>query len=163
MGKQIYLMRNYNHGKGIFTIVRLKHKEVKNIQIKLKVALTFLLIGHLTFGQNNVRKIDSLPNSLYSQEKINSNFLIAEKGEIIYNHSFGYINETAKKELNENSIFKLASCSKQFTAMGIIILKKQKKINLDDKITKYIPELSNYGNITIKNLLHHTGGLPDYM
>ncbi len=156
-------MKNHSHGKGMFTIVTLKHKEVKNIQIKLKVALAFLLIGHLTFGQNNVRKIDSLLNSLYSQEKINGNFLIAEKGEIIYNHSFGYINETTKKELNENSIFELASCSKKFTAMGIIILKEQKKLNLDDKITKYIPELSNYGNITIKNLLHHTGGLPDYM
>jgi CubicO group peptidase (beta-lactamase class C family) len=44
-----------------------------------------------------------------------------------------------------------------------MILKEKGKLSLDDKITKYIPELSNYNGITIRNLLNHTGGLPDYM
>ncbi|MBL0735371.1 serine hydrolase [Flavobacterium sp. GN10] len=131
--------------------------------MKLTITIGLLLIGYLTFGQGRIQKIDSLLNSLYSQEKINGNFLIAEKGKVIYSHSFGLANETTKEKLNENSIFELASCSKQFTAMGIMILKEKGKLNLDDDINKYLPELSFYKGITVRNLLNHTGGLPDYM
>ena len=131
--------------------------------MKLTIAIGLLLIGHFTFGQDRIQKIDSILNSLYSKEKINGNFLIAEKGKIIYSHSFGLANETTKDKLNENSIFELASCSKQFTAMAIMILKEKGKLSLDDKIIKYIPELSDYNGVTIRNLLNHTGGLPDYM
>jgi CubicO group peptidase (beta-lactamase class C family) len=131
--------------------------------MKLAITIALLLIGHLTFGQDRIQKIDSLLNSLYSKEKINGNFLIAEKGKVIYSRSFGLANETTKEKLNENSIFELASCSKQFTAMGIMILKEKGKLNLDDDINKYLPELSFYKGITVRNLLNHTGGLPDYM
>ncbi|MGL2964236.1 serine hydrolase [Flavobacterium sp. RSB2_4_14] len=131
--------------------------------MKLTTTIVLLLIGHLAFGQDRIQKIDSLLNALYSKEKINGNFLIAEKGKVIYSHSFGLANETTKEKLNENSIFELASCSKQFTAMAIMILKEKGKLNLDDDIKKYLPELSFYKGITIRNLLNHTGGLPDYM
>ena len=131
--------------------------------MKLTITIGLLLIGYFTFGQDRIQKIDSLLNSLYSKEKINGNFLIAEKGKVIYSHSFGLANETTKDKLNENSIFELASCSKQFTAMGIMILKEKGKLNLDDDIQKYLPELSFYKGITVRNLLNHTGGLPDYM
>lgn len=47
--------------------------------------------------------------------------------------------------------------------MGIVQLQKEGKLSYDDKVSKYIPELENYNGITIKNLLTHTGGLPDYM
>lgn len=131
--------------------------------MKLTTTLALILIGQLAFCQDRIQKIDSLLNSLYSKEKINGNFLIAEKGKVIYSHSFGLANETTKDKLNENSIFELASCSKQFTAMAIMILKEEGKLSLDDKIIKYIPELSNYNGVTVRNLLNHTGGLPDYM
>ncbi|WP_394265603.1 serine hydrolase domain-containing protein [Bergeyella zoohelcum] len=65
--------------------------------------------------------------------------------------------------MNSSTVFELASVSKQFTAMDIVLLEKQKKLKYDDKISRYIPELAFYGNITIQNLLHHTSGLPDYM
>jgi CubicO group peptidase (beta-lactamase class C family) len=131
--------------------------------MKLKSTLVFLLLVQIAFGQNRIQKIDSLLNSLYSAETFNGNVLIAEKGEIIYQHSFGNSNEKTKEKLNENSIFELASCSKQFTAMAIMILKEKGKLKLDDPITKYIPELEAYKNVSIRNLLNHTGGLPDYM
>lgn len=130
--------------------------------MKSIITIAFLLVGQLVFGQNIIGKIDSLLNSAYSKKKINGNFLIAEKGKIIYNKSFGYTNEFTKEKLNENSVFELASVSKQFTAMAIMILKENGKLNLIDDITKFIPELSTYKGITIRNLLNHTGGLPDY-
>jgi CubicO group peptidase (beta-lactamase class C family)/outer membrane protein OmpA-like peptidoglycan-associated protein len=130
--------------------------------MKYKVTLILILIVQLAFGQDKrVQKIDSLLNSLYKDGAINGNFLIAEKGNIIYNKSFGYANEKTKEKLNENSIFELASCSKQFTAMAIMMLKEKEKLNLDDTISKFIPELLFYKNVTIRNLLNHTSGLPD--
>lgn len=130
---------------------------------KLILPILLLLIGQSIFGQDRIKKLDSLLTAMHSAENLNGNILIAENGKIIYKKSFGYANEDTKQKLNENSIFELASCSKQFTAMGIMILKEKGKLKLEDNISKYIPELSNYKNITIKNLLNHTGGLPDYM
>ena len=131
--------------------------------MKLKIIIALLFIIQITFGQDNVQKIDSLLTSFFNNGNLNGNVLIAEKGNIIYKKSFGFSNEATKEKLNENSIFELASVSKQFTAMAIVILKENGKLNYEDKISKYIPELSIYPDITIRNLLNHTGGLPDYM
>lgn len=131
--------------------------------MKLKITISILLITQIAFGQERIQKIDSLLNAMYSNQSINGNILIAEKGNVIYKRSFGLANESTKEKLNDNSIFELASVSKQFTAMAIMILKEKGKLNIDDDFTKYIPELSYYKGITIKNLLNHTGGLPDYM
>jgi len=131
--------------------------------MKLIIIIALLFIIQITFGQDNVQKIDSLLTSFFNNGNLNGNVLIAEKGNIIYKKSFGFSNEATKEKLNENSIFELASVSKQFTAMAIVILKENGKLNYEDKISKYIPELSNYPHITIRNLLNHTGGLPDYM
>lgn len=131
--------------------------------MKLKITITLLLIFQFTFGQDRVKRIDSLLNAMYAQQKINGNFLVAEKGTVIYKKSFGLANEETKEPLNENSIFELASVSKQFTAMAIAILQEKGKLSLNDKMSKFIPELAFYNNITIKNLVHHTSGLPDYM
>jgi CubicO group peptidase (beta-lactamase class C family) len=63
--------------------------------------------------------------------------------------------------MDTTSIFELASVSKQFTAMTIMMLKEEGKLNYDDPIEKYIPGLP-YPGITIRHLLNHTSGLPDY-
>ncbi len=131
--------------------------------MKFTFVIAAFLVAQLIFGQNRVQKIDSTLTALYSRGKLNGNILIAEKGKVLFKKSFGIANEETKQMLNENSIFELASCSKQFTAMAIMILKEKGKLNLDDHISKFIPELAFYKDITIRNLLNHTGGLPDYM
>jgi len=100
---------------------------------------------------------------MIEQEKFNGNVLIAEKGKVIFEKSFGLANEQTKRKLNIETIFELASVSKQFTAMGIVQLKKENKLSYNDEISKYIPELANYKGITIHHLLVHTSGLSDYM
>ena len=132
--------------------------------MKLKITIVLFLIGQLVAAQDNrIQKIDSLLNVLFTEKSINGNILIAEKGTVLYKKSFGLANETTQEKLNENSIFELASISKQFTAMAIAILKEKGKLSYDDKLTKFFPELYTYDTITIKNLVQHTSGLPDYM
>jgi len=123
-----------------------------------------LLLFNLTFGQSgHYKRLDSLFNALSKEKIFNGNVLIADKGKIIFEKSYGLANEKTGQKINSQTIFELASVSKQFTAMGIVLLEKQGKLNYDDKISNYIPELDFYGNISIRNLLNHTGGLPDYI
>lgn len=135
----------------------------KNKMKSIAHILLFIVFSQTILSQNKIQKIDSLFVSLHNSNQFNGNVLIAEKDVITYAKSFGFSNESTKEKLNENTVFELASCTKPFTAMAILILKDQKKLNLDDKITKYIPELYKYNNLTIRNLMNHTSGLPDYM
>jgi len=108
-------------------------------------------------------QLNSLFNDLFEQGRFNGNVLIAEKGKVIFEKSFGLANEQTKQKLDLETVFELASVSKQFTAMGIVQLRKENKLSYSDKLSKYIPELDSYKGITIHDLLVHTSGLPDYM
>jgi CubicO group peptidase (beta-lactamase class C family) len=88
--------------------------------------------------------------------------LIAEQGKIIYKKSLGYSNFSTKKKLNENTMFLIASLSKSFTAIAILMLVEDDKLQLTDTLTHYFPSIP-YKNITIEHLLTHTSGIPDYM
>ena len=107
-----------------------------------------------------------LPQRIDSLIKANPYFsgavLVAEKGKIAYLNSNGYRNWTMPFPipLQDNDIFELASVSKQFTAMIIMMLKEKGKLSYDDPVEKYLT--IPYKKITIRHLLNHTGGLPDY-
>ncbi|RXR34801.1 class A beta-lactamase-related serine hydrolase [Flavobacterium piscinae] len=128
---------------------------------------TYFLILIFSFlnmsAQEEVNQLHIFFNELHKEGKFNGNVLIAEKGEIIFKESYGLANEETKQKLNEETVFELASLSKQFTAMGIVQLEKEGRLSYNDTISKYIPELKIYKGVTIHNLLTHTGGLPDYM
>jgi CubicO group peptidase (beta-lactamase class C family) len=87
--------------------------------------------------------------------------LIADKGKPVYHEAFGYLNFETKVRLDTASIFELASVSKQFTAMVIMMLKEEGKLSYDDLVEKFLPGLP-YQQITIRQLLTHTSGLPNY-
>lgn len=87
--------------------------------------------------------------------------LFADGGDPIYKHAFGVRSFETNVPIETSDIFELASVSKQFTAMGIMMLKQEGKLNYSDPLEKYIPGLP-YQGITILNLLNHTSGLPDY-
>lgn len=113
-------------------------------------------------AQDKTGQLDSFFTAAYKKGAFNGNVLIAEGGKIIYQHSFGMAEEATKRPLNRESVFELASVSKQFTAMGIMLLQQQGKLSFNDSLRKFFPELP-YTNITVRQLLNHTSGLPDYM
>ena len=113
------------------------------------------------FYQEKANKIDSLMRIRAEKNYFNGNVLVAYKGQCIYNQSFGYSDLLKRKELENDDIFQLASVSKQFTAMAIMILKERNLLNYDDSVTKFIPEFP-YPRITVRMLLNHTSGLPNY-
>lgn len=121
-------------------------------------------ISIASLGQKDRTQIfDSLLSSLHEKNMFNGNVLIAENGKAIFEKSYGVADESDQRPLNTKTVFELASVSKQFTAMAIVLLEKDQQLSIEDPISKYIPELAFLPSISIKNLLQHTSGLPDYM
>jgi len=115
----------------------------------------FLLVSQVLAAQQN--QIDSL---IVAQKDFSGVVLIAENGKPIYQKAIGYREFEKQIPLQSSDIFELASVSKQFTAMIVMMLKEKGKLNYDDSVGKYLD--IPYKGITIRNLLTHTSGLPDY-
>lgn len=87
---------------------------------------------------------------------------VVNAGDILYEHAAGMANIELGVPLTTESVFGIASTSKQFTAMSIVLLALRGKLSLGDEIHKYIPELPRYRYpIRIEQLLHHTSGIKD--
>ena len=108
-----------------------------------------------------IELIDEWLWKLHNEGKFNGAVLVAKEGKILFDKTYGYTDVERKTRLTNQSSFNLASVSKQFTAMTIMILAEQGKLNYDDPVNRYLPELS-YPDITIRHLLHHTSGLEDF-
>jgi N-acyl-D-aspartate/D-glutamate deacylase/CubicO group peptidase (beta-lactamase class C family) len=127
------------------------------------VFVLFLSISTALFSQTAsvAKSIDSVLTQLNSSSRFNGTVLYAEKGKLLLKKAYGVIDFRTGQPLNSASSFNLASVSKQFVAIGILILSEKNKLALDDDVKKYIPELP-YPGITIRNLLTHTSGIPEY-
>ncbi len=106
-------------------------------------------------------EIESFFERMERLDELNGSILIADKGEIIYKKTKGYANLETKDTLTENSVFQLADVSNQFTAVAIMYLKEEGRLKFTDSVQKYIPAFP-YWAITIKQLLTHRSGLPNY-
>ena len=135
--------------------------------IKKIVFAAYLLAttAELCSAQNNkeTAQLDSVFTVLANQNQFNGSVIIADKGKIILNKGYGFSNEQTKQLNNSQTVYEIASCSKQFTAAAIVLLKRQGKLNYDDQISKYLPELNFWDKVTIQDLLRHTSGLPSFM
>ena len=116
----------------------------------------------LTEGQRK----DSLVIVSYFQERFeqgrfSGTFLFADKGKVIAQGAFGYGDLRKKDSLNLESVFQLASVSKTITATAVMQLCEKGMINLEDSVQVYLPSFI-YSGISIRHLLSHQSGLPEY-
>lgn len=106
--------------------------------------------------------LDTLFKKKNKNQGFNGAVLIAQKGVVLYKNVFGYADFSNKELLSLNSAFQLASISKTFTGVGVLLLAQENKLKLSDSIQKFIPSFPYHG-ITIENLLSHRSGLPNYL
>jgi CubicO group peptidase (beta-lactamase class C family) len=89
--------------------------------------------------------------------------LVRENGRTLFERGYGVRDLETRSAIDAETNFRLASCTKQFTAMAVMILVHDGKLHYDERLTDVFPDFPNYGKaITIRNLLNHTSGLPDY-
>jgi CubicO group peptidase (beta-lactamase class C family) len=102
-------------------------------------------------------------DSVLPQGRFNGSILVAKKGNIVFEEITGFTDPKLKKDtLTSKTAFHLASISKTFTAMAILKLREEGKLGLQDTISKYFKDFP-YTGITIKMLLSHRSGLPNYL
>ncbi|MDF2448332.1 MAG: beta-lactamase [Bacteroidota bacterium] len=111
--------------------------------------------------KSEIYRLDTLFTKLYKTGSFNGNVLIAKGEDIIYQKSFGYGIKETHQTLNDSSLFQLASVSKVITAVATLLLYEKGKLQLDTKVSDILPEFP-YKAITVKQLLTHRSGLPNY-
>jgi CubicO group peptidase (beta-lactamase class C family) len=128
---------------------------------KIFIGFILSMVSQLALAQTmSAEKIKSLVDTITANKAFNGVILMAENGKPVYEKAIGFRTYADKKALKKTDIFELASVSKQFCAIVIMQLKEKGLLQYDDLVEKYfeIP----YKGITIRNLLTHTSGLPDY-
>jgi CubicO group peptidase (beta-lactamase class C family) len=109
-------------------------------------------------------KVDSLLTPYVVPDEPGAAVVVTQHGEVIYRRCFGLASLEHGVPITPETVFDLASCAKQFTALSILILEREGHVNLDDDIHKYFPELSDWdAKVTIRHLLHQTSGLQEYL
>ncbi len=89
---------------------------------------------------------------------------VIKDGAIVYPRGYGMADLERRVPITPETLFDLGSTGKQFTAALVAIFAKQGLLALDDPISKYLPEMPPYAEkVTIRHLLHHTGGVRDYL
>jgi CubicO group peptidase (beta-lactamase class C family) len=128
---------------------------------KAMTKILFLnLIISLSGCQNN-ETLDTYLNELHKKGRLNGNVLVTKDGKVLYEKSFGYADGSKNTMLTKDYRFNIGSIYKEFPAVSIMQLQEKNQINLEDKISKYIPELPNWSErVSVQNLLQYSSGLP---
>ncbi len=130
----------------------------------LFIALFLLIFISAALADKKKDEVDRLFSQWDKPDTPGCGLAIIKDGKMIYERGYGSANLEYGIPIKPNSVFYVGSDSKQFVAMSIAILAKDGKLSLDDDVRKSIPELPDYGTpITIRNLIHHTSGLRDYL
>ncbi len=101
-------------------------------------------------------------NSMLKNSGFSGGMLVASHGNIVFERYQGFAHMHQKDSLQNRTPLHIASVSKTFTAMAVLKLFQEKKCNLDDELSKYFTNF-NYPGVTIKSLLNHRSGLPNYV
>ncbi len=111
--------------------------------------------------QQSDQKLGLLIEKAVGLYRFNGSILVCKNGKILFEKGYGYQDIQNRIENTSNTIFQVGSMTKQFTAAVVLKLAEQQKLSLDDKISKYFPNLKRGNEITVRNLLTHTSGLSE--
>jgi D-alanyl-D-alanine carboxypeptidase len=108
-------------------------------------------------------KIDKLATDTLARTGVPSaSVAVVKEGQIVYVKAYGEAKLEPKTSATSQMRYSIGSISKQFTAAAVLLLQEQRKLSLDDKVGKYIPDLTRANEVTIRQLLSHTSGYQDY-
>lgn len=110
------------------------------------------------------QRVDSsVENILQRTGTPGATILIAKHGQIIYRHAYGLRSLKRQRPAAINTEYEIGSITKQFTAAAILQLQEAGKLHLDDKLSTYLPTAPHASEVTLRQLLSHTSGMPEYL
>lgn len=141
------------------------------MRAKLSLALalfSFLSAAGLASAQNTIapdlqQKIDKVATDTLAKTGVPSaSVAIVKEGKIAYLHAYGDARLDPRTPAKPEMRYSIGSISKQFTAAAILLLQERGKLSLDDKVSKFVPDLTRANEVTIGQLLSHTSGYQDF-
>ena len=144
---------------------------LKNCSCYEKRTFYFINVLHLLSQSNTgntkntitdaqVYVIDSIINIAYKPDEPGASVLLAQKGKILLKKGYGMSNMELRMPVYPEHVFAIASMTKYFTAIAILLLQEQGKLNVKDDVRKFIPGYNTHGkSITLENLMTHTSGI----
>ena len=136
---------------------------------RLVIGILFaLLSGAGSYAQSDLSaelrgEIDKIANDALATSGVPSaSIAVVKDGKIVYLHAYGLARLEPKTPAASEMRYSIGSISKQFTAAALLLLQEQGKLSLDDKVGKFIPDLTRANEVTIRQLLSHTSGYQDY-
>jgi CubicO group peptidase (beta-lactamase class C family) len=139
--------------------------------VRLTILSVFVLIISIakpSFGQKiDYEEFSARVDSIFAAETApdapGAAVAVIQHGDVIYRRCFGLASLEHGVPITNETVFNLASVTKQFTALAVLLLEREGKLHLDDDIHKYFPELPAYNaTVTLRNLMNHTSGLWEY-
>jgi CubicO group peptidase (beta-lactamase class C family) len=131
--------------------------------ILLFVATNLVSQARVTPSQERESRLDAILSPLANDHSPGLAVLVRKDGRTIFERGYGVRDLRTFTKIDPETNFRLASCTKQFTAMSIMLLVHDGKLRYSDRLTDVFPNFPAYGKaITIRHLLNHTSGLPDY-
>lgn len=115
-------------------------------------------------GQRNGSDLDAYFSSFFKPDEPGASILIMKNDEVVFSKSYGLADLETSEPITSKTLFNLGSISKTLVAYGILILRDEGKLSLDDPLSGYFREFKNKTipeKVTIRHLLTHTSGLPD--
>jgi CubicO group peptidase (beta-lactamase class C family) len=129
----------------------------------MKVAVLLLFAVLTAAAQDSAdARIDAILKDWNKPDTPGAAVAVVKDGKLLFAKGYGVANLEYGIPIKPDTVFHVASVSKQFTAMALVLLERQDKLSLEDDIRKHLSELPDYGHkITIRNLLQHTSGIRD--
>ncbi len=134
------------------------------VRQSVAVAFAWLALGlcAVRAESGTTDQLNTYFEQAYKAGKMNGNVLVADHGKVIFRGAFGYADGSRKVPLTLSDRFDIGSISKEFDAVGIMILAQEGKLKLSDPVSKFVPGLPSWSDtVTVDQLMHYTSGLPD--
>ena len=138
---------------------------LRHVFVRLLIAILMSLSAHAASDRTGVlgTKVDELFQDFSRPGSPGASVMVIRRGKVVLAKGYGLANVEENILCGLDTNFRLASVTKQFTAMAVMILAQRKKLSFDERLTDFFPEFPPYGNrMTLRHLLNHTSGLIDY-
>jgi len=140
---------------------------VKQLGITVVAGMLLFCVGVRESAAEDVnlrQRVDALFSRYDRRESPGCALAVIQNGAVIYERGYGMASLESGIAITAHTVFDVGSAAKQFTATSILLLAEDGKPSLDDDVRRFVRELPDYGaKVTLRHLLHHTSGLPDYI
>lgn len=130
--------------------------------MRIILVIAFVLLPQWMVHAQSLQSRITTEVEQFFPDRFMGSVLVSQADEILYSEQFGYSNIDQEMALNQNSIFRIASLTKQFTSAAILLLEQEGALSTEDLISAHIQDLPNdVGEVTLLHLLSHTSGISD--